>query len=151
MKISQFESMPATEADIFDRLLSVNPQKPGGSARALRLTENWTRCSDENKIVGVVLMNLSKAFDFLQHELLIAKLDVYGFDENIIRLIYSYLKNRKESVKIKGSLSAVKHILPGVPQGYILGPILFNIFINDLFYFVARIIFTILQRQHCLW
>ena len=52
----------------------------------LRLTENWRRCLDENKIVGAVLTNLSKAFDCLPHELLIAKLDAYGFDENTIRL-----------------------------------------------------------------
>ena len=90
-------------------------------------------CLDENKIVGAVLMNLSKAFDCLPHELLIAKRDAYGFHENTIRLVYSYLKNRKQSVKIKGSLRALKLIISGVPQGSILESMLFNIFINDLF------------------
>ena len=68
----------------------------------------------------------------------IAKLDAYGFNENTIRLAYSYLTNRKQSVKIKGVLSALKRILYGVPQGFILGPMPFNIFINDLFYFVGE-------------
>ena len=104
----------------------------------LRLIENWRRCLDENKIVGAVLMDLPKAFDCLPHELFIAKLDAYGFDENTIRLVYSCLKNGKQSVKIKGSLSALKHILSGVPQGSVPGPILFNIFINDLLYFVGE-------------
>ena len=71
----------------------------------LRLIENWRRCLDENKVVGAVLMDLSKAFDCLSHELLIAKLDAYGFNENTIRLVYSYLTNRKRSVKVKGSLT----------------------------------------------
>ena len=104
----------------------------------LRLIKNWRRCPDENKIIGAVLMNLSKAFRCLSHELFIAKLDAYGFDENTIRLVYSYLKNRKQSVKIKGSLSALKRVLSSAPQGCVLGPILFNIFINDLFYFTIK-------------
>ena len=104
----------------------------------LRLIENWKRCLDENKIVGAVSMDLSKAFYRLPHELLIDELDAYGFNENTVRLVYSYLKNRKQSVNIKGSLSALKRILSGVPQGCILGPVLFNIFINDLSYFVGE-------------
>ena len=104
----------------------------------LRLIENWRHCLDENKVVGAVVMYLSKAFDCLSHELLITKLEAYGFNENTIKLVYSYLTNRKQSIKIKGSLSTLKCILSGVPQGSILGPILFNIFINNLFYFVGE-------------
>ena len=98
----------------------------------LKLTEEWRKHLDQNHVVGAVLMDLSKAFDCLPHELLIAKLAAYGFERNSLKLLYSYLKNRKQAVKIKGKLSTFLEILAGVPQGSILGPILFNIFMNDI-------------------
>ena len=99
----------------------------------LRMIEMWQRCLYDNKMVGTILMDLSKAFDCLAHDLLIAKLDAYGFDKEALRLILSYLSGRKQCVKNGGCLSMLKLILNGVPQGSILGPILFNVFINDIF------------------
>ena len=65
----------------------------------LRSIEQWRECLDNNKLVGAVLMDLSKAFDHLLHDLLIAKLEAYGFDRNTLKLSHSYLKDRKQAVQ----------------------------------------------------
>ena len=83
-------------------------------------------------------MDLSKAYDVLSHELLIAKLEAYGFSLNSLKLLYSYLSNRKQRVRIESIFSEWIGIVLGVPQGSILGPILFNIFINDMFFFLLE-------------
>ena len=99
--------------------------------------EEWRLGLDNNKVVGTVLMDLSKAFHCLSHNLTIVKLAAYGLGGWALQIVYSCLKNRKQSVKVKGVISLLKVILAGVPQGSLLGLLLFNIFINDMFCFIT--------------
>ena len=83
-------------------------------------------------------MDLSKTFDCIPHDLLIVKMHAYGFSSESLTFFYSYLKRRKQSVKLNNTQSVFQVLLSGVPQGSILCPILFNLFVNNLFYRVKE-------------
>ena len=99
----------------------------------LRLIENWKAALDSNLFTGAVLMDFSKAFGYIPHDLLIANLHAYGFSFETLTFLNSYLKNHKQCVKISNISSDLLKILSGVPQGSILDVIFFNILLNDLF------------------
>ena len=102
----------------------------------LRLIENWKKYLGSKKIVGTVLRDQSKVFDCIPHDWLIAQLHAYGFNKKALTFLYSYLKQRKQSIKINDAESFFQTLLSGVLQWSILGPIIFNLFINNLLFFI---------------
>ena len=86
----------------------------------------------------LLINRLITLYDCLPHNLLIAKLVAYGLDRSSLRLLMDYLHFRKQQTKVGSSYSKWSKIKCGIPQGSILGPLLFNIFINDLFFVIGK-------------
>ena len=104
----------------------------------IAMIEKARKILDKGGTFGALLTDLSKAFDCMTHDLLIAKLHALNFDMSALSLIFDYLKERKQRVKINSSFSSYLDIFLGVPQGLILGPLLFNLFLCDIFLFVEE-------------
>ena len=102
----------------------------------IRLLEEWIKNLDDNLVVGALLTDLFKAFDCIPQDLLIAKLAAYDLSEEALMYILSCLSNSKQCVRINDTYSEFENIITGVAQGSILGPLLFNLSINDLFFFI---------------
>ena len=100
----------------------------------LVMIEKWKEVLDKGGLGGALLTDLSKAFDCIKHDILIAKLVACGFDSHSLSFVFSYLNERKQRTKIHNSYNPYAHIACGVPQGSILGPLLFNINMCDMFF-----------------
>ena len=99
---------------------------------ALELTDRILKIMDSDDVPFGIFMDLSKAFDTIDHKILLHKLKLYGFTDPALSFLTSYLSERSQFVDFNGIRSSTKNILTGVPQGSILGPLLFLIYINDI-------------------
>ena len=124
--------------NIFCNLLCGFRKRHSTQHALMQLLRSWQKRLDNGNIVGTILMDLSKAFDCLPHDLIIAKCAAYGVDLKSLCLLKDYLSNRYHRVKIGNIFSDFLLLITGVPQGSILGPLLFNIFLNDIFEFVEE-------------
>ena len=102
----------------------------------IRLLEEWREDLDNNFVVRGVFMDLSKALDCIPHDLLIAKLKAYGFDDYLEHYLYSYLDNRKQCVRINNEKSSLQNLISGLPQSSLVGLTLFNLFFLNFLLFI---------------
>ena len=98
----------------------------------IQLYDVWLESLENGELGGECFLDMSAAFDIVDHSLLLKKLELYGFDRDMVSWTSSYLSGRSQSVCIDGNLSKLLPVVHGVPQGSILGPLLYTLFTNEL-------------------
>ena len=108
--------------------------RPGHTTQdvLVSMTENWRKAVDDNKLVGSVMLGLSKAFDSVDHSILLQKLERYGVKNEEIKWFRGYLNERRQRVQVSEAKTAWCDVRKGVPQSSILGHLLFTLYANDL-------------------
>ena len=102
------------------------------STAMIQMYDSWVQAVDKGELAGVCMLDMSAAFDVVDHEILLSKLELYGFDIEALKWMKNYLSGRTQSVYIDGSFSSYLPVLVGVPQGSILGPLCYILCTNDL-------------------
>ena len=134
MKDAYIVNYTITLIRIFFQNTSVDFVKASVLSTLLVMIEKMKTARDNKQFCAAILTDLSKAFDCICHDLLISKLNAYGVDRNALKLFYDSLSDRSQKTKVGSSFSAYLDIIYGVPQGSILGLLLFNIDLCDLFF-----------------
>ena len=98
----------------------------------ITLVDQWLCNINEKKFCGALFLDFAKAFDVIDHNLLLKKLSLYGVKDTVLEMMNSFLSNRQQTVYVNSCFSSSKTIKYGIPQGSVLGPLLFSIYINDL-------------------